>query len=102
MEGANSQESIARFIAKYDIYNYEGLSYQLFQKAITPKNQAYHPIQFGNGARYVDPKIKEHLAKEWQDDLKEVLMTAIRAEEILLEIRDSLNLDGLEIFALID
>jgi len=46
--------------------------------------------------------MKDLLNREWQDDMKEVLMTAIRAEEILLEIRDSLGLDGEEIFALID
>jgi hypothetical protein len=77
------------------------LSFSEFLKAISPKNPAYHADAGYSRALY-DQRMKEALKKEWQDDLKEVLMTAIRAEEILLEIRDSLELNGEEVFALID
>lgn len=93
--------SIEKLMLRYDKDRDGVLNFSEFLKAITPKNPQYHGDS-GYSKHPLNPDLKDLLNKEWQEDLKEVLMTASRAEEILLEIRDSLELNGEEIFALID
>lgn len=79
-----------------------------FCKALTPKNIIY---TLNSNSRYgqtfgrtkeTGSKIKECLKQEWIEDLKEVLQTAIRAEEILDEIKSQICINGEEVFNMID
>jgi len=96
----NIINSVEKLLIRYDKDRDGVLNFSEFLKAVTPKNTHYHNDAYAR--HFLNPELKDALNKEWQEDLREVLMTATRAEEILQEIRDSLELNGEEVFNLID
>ena len=63
-----------------------------------PRQYSSNPSEYKKGAEE-----SQDLADfEWIEDLKEVLLTNSKAEEILIDIRRALNIDGDYIYELID
>ena len=96
----NVNYALERLIQRYDKDQDGVLNFHEFQKAITPKNDAYvmssHRSEntfsmHSSHHHYQHPALllshkqhEENMMSEWKEDLKEVLMTKSRAEEILV------------------
>lgn len=103
---------LERFIIRHDKDQDTVLNFHEFQRAITPKNEAYIIVPTLRNEKYntysssnnqysTDSKsyIEQHMINEWKEDLKELISTGARAEEIMISIRDSLEIDGDQVFS---
>jgi Ca2+-binding EF-hand superfamily protein len=98
-----------RVINKFDKDQDGKLNYLEFCKALTPKNIIYTMSQNSRFSSYKRVEVskeqehhQQHLKHEWVEDMKEVLQTALRAEEILDEIKNQICINGEEVFEMID
>lgn len=101
MSIAASADKILLKIMRYDKDNDNRIDYQEFLRIITPKNDQYiltnDPRHYSSNPSNYNKAVEDSqdLADfEWIEDLKEVLLTNSKAEEILLDIRRALNIDG--------
>lgn len=112
---------VVKILQRFDSDGDAKLSYSEFSKIITPVNIDYQqrsghsPSCHYNRSPYRDSYSQSSPAKsisysqtlqlrqsEWVDDLKEVLFTVGKAEQLLVHTRNSLNIDAAAIFEQVD